>query len=63
MADLLTGDQVAAQCSVLRQYASVLADFYEALRVSHLPEEACRDLVTAWWTQALQTERVENDDG
>ena len=52
----LTPEEIEEQCAVLRQYASVLQDFFRALIDASVPADVAGSLTVAWWERALQKE-------
>lgn len=59
---LETAEEIEGRCASLRQYASVMGDFYEALTASRVPPELAQDAVLAWWENVLQPAEREFED-
>ena len=55
-------DDIEARKGALRQYASVLADFHDALSDTKLPTDLIGDITMAWWESVLAPAEAAWDD-
>jgi len=56
-------EDIEARCAALRQYATVLGDFWQACIDSRLPPDVAGDCVNRWWESVLAPvpERFDDD--